>query len=105
MGAGIAQVAATKGLQVLLCDSTRAAIERGLQGISTSLARLVKKGTVTQQDADEAIKRIQPTEDLDVGQPDLHCLPQGSEAVRCGLAFLYLEMSCTTCRRSSRPTM
>lgn len=75
MGAGIAQVAATKGLEVLLCDSSQAAIERGLQGISTSLARLVKKGTVTQHDADEAIKRIQPTEELDVHQPALRCLP------------------------------
>jgi 3-hydroxybutyryl-CoA dehydrogenase len=68
MGAGIAQVAATKGLDVILCDSSQASLERGLGRISDSLSRLVKKGTVTQQEADEAYKRVKTTEELDVRQ-------------------------------------
>ncbi len=43
MGAGIAQVAATAGLPVVLCDLNEAALERGRASISSSLSRMVKK--------------------------------------------------------------
>eukprot|EP00884_Botryococcus_braunii_P022469 jgi/Botrbrau1/8906/Bobra.0148s0021.1 len=65
MGAGIAQVAATKGLEVVFCDSSEAAIERGFTRISDSLSRLIKKGIITQKEGDEAVDRIKPTKELD----------------------------------------
>ena len=58
MGAGIAQVAAQSGLTVVVTDVAEAAIERGRGAIKDSLARLVKKGTVTEADAAATMGRI-----------------------------------------------
>jgi 3-hydroxybutyryl-CoA dehydrogenase len=44
MGAGIAQVVAVSGRRVLLHDSVDGAVERGLDAIERSLARLAEKG-------------------------------------------------------------
>ena len=44
MGAGIAQVAALSGFDVVLCDLSMAALERGRQTISASLEKFVQKG-------------------------------------------------------------
>lgn len=44
MGAGIAQVAALSGFDVVLCDLSMAALERGRQTISASLEKFVAKG-------------------------------------------------------------
>ncbi len=43
MGAGIAQISAAAGLQVLMVDVSDAALDRGSASISASLDRLVKK--------------------------------------------------------------
>jgi 3-hydroxybutyryl-CoA dehydrogenase len=64
MGSGIAQVAAAAGHQVVLRDVTDQALERGLAGIRRSLERFVAKGTLTQEDADAALRRITTTTDL-----------------------------------------
>ncbi|HEY1098359.1 MAG TPA: 3-hydroxyacyl-CoA dehydrogenase NAD-binding domain-containing protein, partial [Myxococcota bacterium] len=58
MGAGIAQVAAQAGLSVIVTDIAEAALDKGKAAIAGSLARLVKKATLTQQDADAALARI-----------------------------------------------
>ncbi|GLI66574.1 hypothetical protein VaNZ11_010491 [Volvox africanus] len=58
MGCGIAHVAAQRGLTVLLNDFSATAIERGLSGLQKSLERLVRKGTVTPDDAAATIGRI-----------------------------------------------
>jgi len=58
MGAGIAQVAATAGLQVTLVDINDAAVERGLATIDKSLARLVKKERISQEDAETIRGRV-----------------------------------------------
>lgn len=58
MGAGIAQVAAQAGLSVLVTDVADAAIERGKGAIKDSLARLVKKGSLSEADAAAAMGRI-----------------------------------------------
>ncbi|GLC41471.1 hypothetical protein PLESTB_001008100 [Pleodorina starrii] len=58
MGCGIAQVAAQKGLTVLLNDASAAAIDRGFTVLQKSLERLVKKGTVTPDDAAATVGRI-----------------------------------------------
>jgi 3-hydroxybutyryl-CoA dehydrogenase len=64
MGAGIAQVAAAAGLSVIVTDVAEAALERGRKAVADSLARLVKKDTITQTVADAALARIQWSTDL-----------------------------------------
>ncbi len=58
MGAGIAQVAAQAGLSVIVTDIADAALEKGKTSIASSLARLVKKATLTPEDADAALARV-----------------------------------------------
>ncbi|WP_068549747.1 3-hydroxyacyl-CoA dehydrogenase family protein [Thermosulfidibacter takaii] len=64
MGSGIAQVAATSGFQVILRDISDEALERGLNIIKKSLGRIVKKGKMAQEQADEILGRIKTTKDL-----------------------------------------
>lgn len=64
MGAGIAQVSAGAGHQVLLYDINEAARQRGLDTIQGSLARFVKKQAVSQEDADSVLGRIRPIADM-----------------------------------------
>jgi 3-hydroxybutyryl-CoA dehydrogenase len=65
MGAGIAQVAAAAGHEVALRDVTKAALERGLDGIKTSLDRFVAKDRITAGDAEAALGRITTSTDLE----------------------------------------
>ena len=65
MGAGIAQVAATAGHQVVLRDVTDQALERGVAGIRTSLDRFAAKGKISAEDASGALERITTTADLE----------------------------------------
>jgi 3-hydroxybutyryl-CoA dehydrogenase len=65
MGAGIAQVAAVAGHEVVLRDVTHEPLERGLAGIRKSLDRFVVKDRITAADADAAVGRISTTTDLD----------------------------------------
>jgi len=64
MGAGIAQVAAVGGHDVVLRDVTDAALERGLGGIKKSLDRFVTKDKLAAADAEAALGRISTTTDL-----------------------------------------
>ncbi len=58
MGNGIAQTAAAAGFSVTCSDLDEAAINRGQATVSGSLARLVKKGTITSDVAAEISGRI-----------------------------------------------
>ena len=58
MGNGIAQVFATSGYDVRMIDVSAAALERGRKTIEGSLARVVKKGALTQEAADAALARV-----------------------------------------------
>lgn len=60
MGAGIAQVAAQAGYRVHLYDVDSTSLERGVGGISTSLAKLVAKGA-TSEGVEVVMARITPT--------------------------------------------
>jgi len=60
MGNGIAQVFATCGHDVTMIDVSADALEKGLKAVRGSLARVVKKGTLSQEAADQAVARIQP---------------------------------------------
>ncbi|MFI5235135.1 MAG: 3-hydroxybutyryl-CoA dehydrogenase [Gemmatimonadales bacterium] len=64
MGNGIAQVFAARGSSVTLIDVAQPALDRGLEAIKGSLARVVKKGTLTSAEAEETQGRI-------VGRTDL----------------------------------
>jgi 3-hydroxybutyryl-CoA dehydrogenase len=61
MGGGIAQVVAASGRQVLLHDAAPGAVERGLEAMRRSLAKLAEKGGA---DPDEVLARVEPVEDL-----------------------------------------
>ena len=56
MGNGIAQVAATSGYQVTCMDVMPVALERAKAAISKSTAKLLEKGTITQEGKDSADK-------------------------------------------------
>src|ERR671928_428759 len=61
MGGGIAQVVAASGRQVLLHDAVPRAVDRGLETMRRSLARLAEKGGA---EPDEVLTRVEPVEDL-----------------------------------------
>ena len=63
MGNGITQVLAASGLQVIMIDINQAAIDKGMQSISSSFDRLVKKEKMTIDDKAAAIARIKPSLD------------------------------------------
>ncbi len=58
MGNGIAQVAASIGLNVIMYDISEAALEKGLTTISKSCDRFVKKETMTEADKKQLLDRI-----------------------------------------------
>jgi len=64
MGSGIAQVSAVAGHQVVLHDSNQAACDRAARVVATSLSRLVKKGTLSERKARDALGRITLTDDI-----------------------------------------
>ncbi|GMF34466.1 unnamed protein product [Phytophthora lilii] len=72
MGHGIAQTAASAGFDVVALDANPQGLESGMKRIEGSLGKLlgrsVKKGALTQQQADEqaaaALARITPTTDI-----------------------------------------
>jgi 3-hydroxyacyl-CoA dehydrogenase len=66
MGGGIAQLAAMKGLDVILCDMHSAALERSIATTNRSLSRLVGKQQLTQDQADSAASRIRRATDMQV---------------------------------------
>ena len=58
MGNGITQVAACAGYQVVMIDVEQDFVDRGLQTIENSLAKLVSKERITQEEADSARSNI-----------------------------------------------
>lgn len=58
MGSGIAQVFAAKGVPVVLVDAKDEFVARGRKTIEGSLARIVKKGALSQEDADKTLARV-----------------------------------------------
>ena len=64
MGAGIAQVAAASGYNVILNDIKQEFVDRGLAGIQKSLGKFVEKGKMDAAAKDAALARIKTTLDL-----------------------------------------
>ena len=65
MGSGIAQVCAMAGYPVVMQDLSDAALDRARTSMQGSLARLVKKATLTEAQAAEATARIATATALD----------------------------------------
>ena len=61
MGSGIAQVAAASGLSVLMSDIKEEFVERGFSAIDKSLGRIVKKGSLSEEDKGAILDRIEGT--------------------------------------------
>ena len=58
MGAGIAQVAATAGHQVIVFDTDQNALKRAKVNLESTLKKLVEKQKLTQSQADNIISSI-----------------------------------------------
>lgn len=72
MGAGIAQVAATTGYDVVMQDLEDEYLENGMAAIESSLGRFVNRETISESDADAALDRIDTTTDrADVDDADI----------------------------------
>ena len=66
MGTGIAQLAAVRGMDVVITDSSQQALDRSMTSTERSLNRLVAKEKLSQAQAEAAVKRIHVTPDLQV---------------------------------------
>lgn len=65
MGSGIAQACALAGHEVTLLDTGADVLARARSGMQHSLERMVKKETVTESDAADALARVRTREDVD----------------------------------------
>ena len=71
MGAGITQVAAQTGLNVIMRDITDDFVSRGLSGIKNNLDREVQKNRLSQEDARAIMSRIKGTANIaDMSEAD-----------------------------------
>ena len=61
MGAGIAQLCAQSGYQVVISEINSELLNKGLASIDKALARSVEKGKLAQQDKDATLGRIKGT--------------------------------------------
>ncbi len=69
MGNGIGQVAAAAGLEVTLVDLDQSDLDRGVGRIEKSLERMVRKGTLSDEDAQATRGRISTSTDLEATAP------------------------------------
>lgn len=65
MGNGIAHVCALAGLEVVLVDAERAALDRGVATVERNLERQRSKGRISETERDEALQRIEPATTLE----------------------------------------
>jgi 3-hydroxybutyryl-CoA dehydrogenase len=71
MGAGIAQVAAQAGLDVILNDISKELVDRGSNGISRNLDRMIERGRFKPDERDKVLRRIEPSTKIeDLGRAD-----------------------------------
>lgn len=65
MGSGIAQTAASAGMEVVVREMSEELCERGFAGIDKSLAKFAEKGTITAERRDEIRSRLRGTTSLE----------------------------------------
>jgi 3-hydroxybutyryl-CoA dehydrogenase len=61
MGSGIVQVAATRGINVVLLDVNEKAVRKGIDAVEGRLGKIVAKGKMTSADKEAAVGRIKGT--------------------------------------------
>jgi 3-hydroxybutyryl-CoA dehydrogenase len=72
MGAGIAEICARAGVEVLVCEADDARVAAARDRITASLGRAVRKGKLTQEVHDRAVARLSYTSVLaDLADQDL----------------------------------
>ena len=72
MGAGIAQVCAQQGKETIVREVSQEFLDKGLDKIKSSLAKLVDKGTITKDDMEQSLGHLSGTINLnDLGECDL----------------------------------
>lgn len=64
MGAGIVQVAAQSGFEVIVRDIKQEFVDKGIKGIEKNLGKLVDKGKMAAEDKDAVMARISGVVDL-----------------------------------------
>ncbi len=71
MGAGIAQVAAQAGLDVILHDVSDDVLKRSLEGIERNVDRMIARGRIKPEQRDTILRRIRTSARLeDLGESD-----------------------------------
>ncbi|MFJ9923043.1 3-hydroxybutyryl-CoA dehydrogenase [Streptomyces rubiginosohelvolus] len=65
MGAGIAEVCARAGLDIIVCEADRAAADRARERVAVSLERAVQRGKLDRLSAEDALGRLTFTGSLD----------------------------------------
>jgi 3-hydroxybutyryl-CoA dehydrogenase len=72
MGAGIAEVCARAGLDVMVAETTGEALELGRTRLANSLGKAAERGKMTEEERDETLARLAFTTDLgDLAERDL----------------------------------
>jgi 3-hydroxybutyryl-CoA dehydrogenase len=69
MGSGIAQVAATKDIDVILLDVSEKAVKTGIEAVESRLSRVVTNGKMTPAEKEDAVRRIKGTTAYDALKP------------------------------------
>jgi 3-hydroxybutyryl-CoA dehydrogenase len=64
MGAGIAEVCARSGLEVMVAETTGEALEIGRTRLTTSLDKAVSRGKITEEERDATLEQLSFTTDL-----------------------------------------
>jgi 3-hydroxybutyryl-CoA dehydrogenase len=64
MGAGIAEVCARSGLEVMVAETTGEALEIGRTRLTSSLDKAAERGKITEEERDATLKRLSFTTDL-----------------------------------------
>lgn len=85
MGQGIAQVAAQAGYQVVFQNRRQESVDRGLKRIRDGLERLVSKGKMPKNEAEETLERIRgvvPLEELKGCERVIECAPEDPDLKR-----------------------
>ncbi|MDR0885481.1 MAG: 3-hydroxybutyryl-CoA dehydrogenase [Clostridiales Family XIII bacterium] len=66
MGAGIIQVLAQNGYEVVLRARRETSVEKGIATVTKNLTRLAEKGKITEEDKDAALGRITGSTDISI---------------------------------------
>ena len=85
MGAGIAQIAAQAGHDVIFWNRREASVEKGLAAVQKGLGRLLKKERISQQDHDTALAHISGSatlEDAKAADLVIEAVPEDAETKR-----------------------